>query len=76
MTDNNRSMNKSYLGFIEYKGKTFHKFFTGKVNDPNALVKSKKAMGECEAWVSAILKEYGTTNVRVSISEVLWTISG
>jgi hypothetical protein len=58
----------SYLGLVEYLDKNYHKFFTGK--------NEKKLQQQASDWVSSVLQEHGTNNVRATIAIVEYSISG
>lgn len=64
-------MKKSYLAMVEYQGKVYHQFFSGR-----AQHRSEKALKEADDWIASILREHGTAGVRTTISEVLICVVG
>lgn len=62
----------SYVALVERPTGTKHRFFS----NPRAKKESPNTIALAEAWVTEQLQKEGTHNVRVSISQVLWSIEG
>ena len=62
---------KSYLALVEYENEKHMQFFNSR-----ARVRSQKTIDEADRWMAGVLRKHGTHNVRASISEVLYVITG
>lgn len=64
-------MKKSYIALVQYESKTFTAHFGSR-----ARLNSEKAKAEASDWIANILRQHGTTAVRATIAEVIWSITG
>lgn len=62
---------KSYIAVVQYQDRTYQEYFTSR-----ARLRSEKVIAQADKWTADILRQHGTTAVRVTIAEVIWSITG